>query len=537
MLAIRLLGDMQVLRGSVPLDLPRSRKTRALLAFLAATGQPHRRERLGELLWDAAEDPRGSLRWNLSQIRLLTTSAERPLIIAERDTVRFDPQSASVDLTDIRALVAADPAAASVEQLQDAVAGFRGAFLDGLELPDDHAFRSWCVAERENARQIHVLLRTQLADRLAPWPDRALPHARVLVTIEPLSEHAWSRMIRLLLAAGRHREAREQYETAGRLLRGVGGPSGPLLQVWAGGAAVAPAPPTVPDTAAGDARPVPSPQEVRFCVARDGVRIAYTATGEGQPVVRVANWMTHLEHDHQNPLWGHWLRELTRDHCLVRYDQRGSGLSARRVDDFSVDALARDLEAVVDAAGLSRTPLLAISQGCAAAIAYAVQYPERVSRLVLIGGFAVGAMLRARHDAARRQAIGVLFEQGWAQENPAVRQMITSLVMPDATRTQMQLFNELQRRITTADNLTRVHETWGRVDIRALLPRVRCPTLILHAREDGITPFEEGRNLAIDIPGARFVALDSRSHIPLETEPAWPRFLAEVRAFLAADQH
>ncbi len=534
MLAIRLLGDMQVLRGTAPLELPRSRKARALLAFLAATGQSHRRDRLGELLWDAAEDPRGSLRWNLSQIRLLTTPAERPLIIAERDTVRFDPQSASVDLADIRTLLAADLASSSIEQLQEATAWFRGPFLDGLELPDDHAFRSWCVAERENARQIHVVLRTQLADRLASVPDQALPHARVLVTIEPLSEPAWSRMIRLLLVAGRHREAREQYETASRLLRGVGGPVGPLLQVWHEGAPIAP--PVAPEPAADDAAPVSAPQKVRFCTGKDDVRIAYTAAGAGPPLVRIANWMTHLEHDHQSPLWGHWLRELASDHGLIRYDQRGSGLSARRVDDFSVDALASDLEAVIDAAGLSRVPLLGFSQGCAAAIAYAVRYPERVSHLVCIGGFAVGAMLRARHDAARRQAIGVLFEQGWAQENPAVRQMITSLVMPDASRVQMQLLNDLQRRMTSADNLTRIHDTWGRIDIRALLPQVRCPTLVLHARDDGITPFEEGRNLAIAIPGARFVALDSRSHMPLESETAWPRLLAEVRAFLATEQ-
>lgn len=536
MLAIRLLGDMQVLRGAEPVELPRSRKARALLAFLASTGQPHRRERLGELLWDTAEDPRASLRWNLSQIRLLTRDAERPLIMADRDTVRFDPLSASVDLADIRAFVTADVATASIDQLKEAVAAFCGPFLDGLELPDDHAFQSWCVAERENARQRHALLRTQLADRLAAEPDQALLHARVLVTIEPLSEPAWSRMIQLLLAAGRHREAREQYDTAGRVLRAVGGPAGPLLQVWNKATAVSSSA-VASDTVTADAMPPPVPLDIHFCTARDGVRIAYTAVGAGPPLVRVANWMTHLEHDQQSPLWDHLLRELSSDSRLVHYDQRGNGLSDRDIDDLSVDALASDLAAVIDAAGLPRVPLLGISQGCAVAIAYAVKHPERVSHLVFIGGFAVGAMLRARHDAARRQAIGVLFKQGWAQDNPAVRQMITSLVIPDASRAQMQLFNELQLRITSSDNLTRVHETWGSVDIRALLPQVSCPTLVLHARDDGITPFEEGRNLAIAIPGARFVALDSRNRLPLENEPAWPRLLAAIRTFLAEDRH
>ncbi|TXL74132.1 alpha/beta fold hydrolase [Vineibacter terrae] len=532
MLVIRLLGDMQVLRDAEPIELPRSRKTRALLGFLAATCQPHRRERLGELLWDAAEDPRGSLRWSLSQIRLLTAAAERPLVIADRDTVRFDPLSASVDLTVIRALVADDLATAAIERLQDAVAAFRGAFLGDIELVDDHAFRSWCIAQREDARRLHALLRAQLAERLASSPDAALPHARVLVTVEPSSELAWSRLIRLLLAAGRHREAQLQYETAERALRGAGGPAGPLLQAWREASAAA-EPPAPSASAATEAPTAAQPRPaVRFCVARDGVRIAHSAVGTGPPLVRVANWMTHIEHDALSPAWGHWIRAFSLNHRLVLYDQRGSGLSDRDVDDFSADALARDLEAVVADAGLTRVPLLGFSQGCAAAIAYAVKHPDRVSHLIFFGGFAQGAVLRTPHDAARRQAMGVLFQQGWDQDNPAVRQMITSLVMPDASGEAMRRFNELQRQLTSSANLARIHDVWGHVDIRSLLPQVRCPTLVLHARDDGITPFEEGRRLAIAIPGARFVALDSRSHLLIESEPAWPRFLAEVRTFL-----
>lgn len=540
MLAIGLLGDMRILRNGVPVALPRSRKTRAMLAFLAATGVPHRREQLGALLWDDTEDPRASLRWSMTQIRALRAKAERPLIMANRDTVRFDPRSATVDLTMVGDLLASGPTTAQLEQ---AAGLFRGPFLDGLELPESHAFCSWCVAEREDARRAHVLVLTQLVERLASMPEMALAYARVWVTIDPHSELAWSRLIYLLFAIGRPGEARQQYQTAIRAVRPAGDPGGPLLKVWRAATApvaAGPAPMTIAPAEAQEpvrmvAPPPAPPQEVRFCVTRDGVRIAYGRTGAGRPLLRAANWTTHLSHDDQSPLWGHWLRELGRDHQIVRFDHRANGLSDWDVQDLSFEALVSDLEAVVDAAGLPRLPLLATSQGCAVAAAYAVRHPERISRLILFGGFAQGWKTRDPEDVARREAIGVLLHHGWGHDDRAVRQLFTSLLVPDASAAQMQHLNELQSRTISPANLARIHEIFSKHDIRNLLPQVRCPTLVLHCRNDSFTPFVEGQRFAAAIPDARFMALDSRNHILLEHEPCWPRFLAEVRHFLAED--
>jgi len=288
----------------------------------------------------------------------------------------------------------------------------------------------------------------------------------------------------------------------------------------------------------GAARPGRGPaphQNIRFCVAQDGVRIAYAAVGQGPPLLKLANWMTHLEHDWESPVWRHWIRALSSDRRLIRYDERGNGLSDWDAADLSFEACLRDLDAVVEASGLERFPMLGISQGCAFAVAYAARHPERVSRLVLYGGYVRGwAMRGSPEEIARRQGLGALIRHGWGEDNPAFRQAFTTLFVPDATPEQMRWFNDLQRAAASPENAFRLHEVFGRLDVRSLLPQVRVPTLVLHGRHDGVVPFAEGRILATGIPDARFVPLESRNHILLEGEPAWERFLAETRAFLDA---
>ena len=273
-----------------------------------------------------------------------------------------------------------------------------------------------------------------------------------------------------------------------------------------------------------------SPQhDIHFCTAPDGVRIAYATAGQGPPLVKAANWLNHLEYDWQSPIWSHLLHALAAEHRLIRYDERGNGLSDWDVDDISFDAFVSDLESVVEATGLQRFALLGISQGCAVSIAYAVRYPERVSHLVLYGGFARG---RNRRDVAQSDTLIALIRQGWGRENPAFRQFFTSLFVPEGTPEQMQWFNDLQRITTSPENAARILEATGVIEITALLPRVKVPTLVLHCRNDAAQPFDEGRRIAAGIPGARFVALESRNHLILESEPAWGRFLEEVTAFL-----
>lgn len=283
------------------------------------------------------------------------------------------------------------------------------------------------------------------------------------------------------------------------------------------------------------ARPIE--QRIRFCTTPDGVRIAYAMSGSGAPLVKPANWLTHLEHDWQSPVWRPWLRELSRDHTLVRYDVRGSGLSDHDVADLSFDAWVRDLETVVDAAGLERFPILGISQGCAVAIAYAVRHPERVTRLVLYGGFVQGAVARARTAPERAEAELVMRQLplGWGRDNPAFRLFFAARFLPEGTPEQMRWFSELQRISTSPEIAVRLRSTSAMIDLSDVAPRVRAPTVVLHATGDAAVPFDQGRRLAALIPGARFVSLESRNHILLEDEPAWTRFTDEVARFLAED--
>jgi DNA-binding winged helix-turn-helix (wHTH) protein/alpha-beta hydrolase superfamily lysophospholipase len=294
------------------------------------------------------------------------------------------------------------------------------------------------------------------------------------------------------------------------------------------GEVVETAKPSDPGQPATAAPPYPH-QDVRFCTASDGVRIAYALAGRGPPLVKAANWLNHLEYDWQSPVWSPLLHALASELRLIRYDERGNGLSDWNVDDISFDAFVRDLESVVDAAGLERFSLLGISQGCAVSVAYAVRHPERVSRLILYGGFARG---RRRRDPEQAETLLALIRQGWGGENPAFRQFFTSLFVPGGTAEQMQWFNDLQRITTSPENAVRIMQATGEVDVTDLLPQVRVPTLVIHGRNDAAVTFDEGRILAAGIPGARFVALESRNHLVLKGEPAWDRFLEEVTTFV-----
>ena len=275
-------------------------------------------------------------------------------------------------------------------------------------------------------------------------------------------------------------------------------------------------------------------QTIRFCTSADGARIAYATVGSGPALVKAANWLSHLEFDNNSPVWRHWIRELSRSHTLVRYDERGCGLSDWQVDEFSLDAWVRDLEAVVDALELERFPLLGISQGGAIAIAYATRHPERVSHLVLYGSYARGQYHRglSDHERDELELLLNLIRVGWGKDHPAFRQVFTSLFIPDGTPEQVNWFNELQRISTTPQNAARMCTAFFNLDVRELAPQLRIPTLVLHGTGDLRVPFTEGRLLASLIPGARLVPIESRNHLILEPEPGWPRFLAEVRSFL-----
>lgn len=275
-------------------------------------------------------------------------------------------------------------------------------------------------------------------------------------------------------------------------------------------------------------------QQIRFCKAKDGARIALATLGRGPPLLRTAHWLSHVEFDARSPVWAHWLRELSHEHTYIRYDQRGCGLSDWSPPSSSFEAWVSDLEAVVDNLGLRQFSLLGMSQGGAIAIAYAARHPEKVSQLVLFGAYARGMLRRGLTPQQRHEAAVLLdlIRIGWGRDNPAFRQVFTTLFIPDGTPEQHQWFNDLERISASAENAAAIVETLYQVDVTSLAETIRVPTLVFHARDDARVPFDEGRNLAALIPSARFVPLQSRNHVLLDTESAWPQFLTELRSFL-----
>lgn len=274
-------------------------------------------------------------------------------------------------------------------------------------------------------------------------------------------------------------------------------------------------------------------QQIQFCTAADGVRLAYADIGSGIPLVRTGHWLTHLEFDWRSPVWSRFLHTLAASYRLIRYDARGNGLSDWDAAQLSFDTLVDDLARVVEATNPERFGLLGVSQGAAISIAYAVDHPDRVSHLILFGGFSRGSRRRGSPEQIEQtDALLTLMRHGWGQDNPAFRQIFSTRFMPEANPEQLHALDELQRKTTSTDNALRLRKLFDDIDVTELLPRVRTPTLVLHLRDDAAVPFEEGRRLAAAIPGARFVALEGRNHIMLENDPGWARFFEEIDAFL-----
>ncbi len=276
-------------------------------------------------------------------------------------------------------------------------------------------------------------------------------------------------------------------------------------------------------------------QRVRFATAPDGVQIAWASLGEGAPVLKAPNWLNHLEYELRSPVWGPAFTELAR-HCrLVRFDQRGNGLSDWEPDEISPDAMIGDTATIAEAAGLERFAMLGISQGCAYSIRYAVENPERVTCLVLLGGFLRGRLMRPDPEQERLyDALTMTIRNGWGSPNPVFRHFFTSNFIPDAPPEVAASFDELQRIATSTESALRLWEMNARLDMGELAKRIRVPALVLHCAGDRVAPLAEGRHMARLIPGASFVELPGNNHALLAGTPAFDQFFEEVPAFLAA---
>lgn len=525
-LTLHLLGPLRIVRSGEEIELPPSKKARALLGDLSVNGREHRRQRLSDLFWDVADDPRGGLRWCLSKIRGLIDDPDRARVVADRECVRLDLTDADVDLHRVRA-AKAGLGTFDADTVCELAELFQGELLEGIDLPDFAEFQAWLTAARGDCRQLRILVLGEAVERLSDDPDRALPFARDLVRLESTDVRRWLQLVELLERTGRRREAEQQIEVGRRALTGQRIDDSALVEAKRSML-------SKPKTRVLSPRAKELRQEIRFCTSFDGTRIAYATVGEGPPIVKAANWLTHLEFDWESPVWRHVFSELSRDHMLIRYDDRGNGLSDWDVEDISFDAFSKDLEHVVDALRLERFALLGISKGASVSAAYAARHPDRVSHLILLGGFATGRLVEASERRRENEmAMRTLMRASWGADNPAFRQLFTSTFIPSATPEHMKWFNDLQRMSTSPKNALRLRIAAAEIDVRELLPEIQAPTLVMHARGDAAVEYERGLDLAAGIPNARFVTLDSDNHLLTEDERAWPVFLAELRRFLA----
>lgn len=274
-------------------------------------------------------------------------------------------------------------------------------------------------------------------------------------------------------------------------------------------------------------------QDIRFCRTADGVNLAVATVGSGPVLVKTASWLNHLEYDWVSPIFAPLLLRLGSRFQFVRYDGRGNGLADRDVADVSFAAFVRDLETVATTIAVPRFGLLGLSQGCATAIAYAVKHPERVSHLVLYGGYAQGRNRRGDSgDREKAQALLAMMRQGWGEEGSAFMRAFSSIYLPNGSIEQIRWYAEMQRAAASGETAARLRQACDDIDVVDLLPKVNVPTLVIHARHDNVASFAQGRLLASSIPGARMITLDSENHIPLHGEPAWELFVSSIEDFI-----
>lgn len=274
-------------------------------------------------------------------------------------------------------------------------------------------------------------------------------------------------------------------------------------------------------------------QEIKFVTSKDGTRIATATMGHGSTIVRAAHWLTHVSRDPESPIWHHWISELSSKNRLVRYDLRGCGLSDRNVSDISFEAWLADLEAVTEGINEPFT-LVGMSQGAALSIAYALRHPEKVERLVLIGGYVQGIRARATNaqHIIEAETLTNLIRLGWGSDLNAFNEVFTNLFIPGGTVEQSAWWQNLERETASPETAALTFEVLQKIDVSELAPKVTVPTLVFHARDDARVPFEEGQKLAARIPSAQFVPLESANHVLLKDEPAWESFKKSLRAFL-----
>ncbi len=473
---IEVIGDFRVRVGDqqVPAESWTRRDAAALVKILALEqGHQMHRERMMDLLWPESDGADLAPRLHKAAHYARRALGGSDSVVLRGEMVSLFPGGdIVVDLTDFERA-----ATVALRGGPDDAARVLDAF-PAEAFPGD-VYEQWAAQARER----YLLGRRQLLANAERWED--------LLAIDPADEQAHLALMRRSVAAGDRSAALRQFERMDRALRaelGVRpGPEAARLREQALRTMAAPGPVTVVEKTRIE-------QQIQFCRTPDNVTIAYAMTGSGQPLVKAANWLTHLDHDWHSPVWRHWLIDLSRRHLLVRYDERGCGLSDWKIPDPGLEDWVHDLETVVDAAGLETFDLLGISQGGAVAVVYAARHPERINRLVLYGTYAQGRLARATSpddDSMHRLQVE-LARLGWGRDDPAFRQVFTSQFMPDGSRELWDHFNDLQRMTTSPENAAKILSTFGGIDVRSEAGRISAPTLVMHARHDQLAAVRTG---------------------------------------------
>jgi DNA-binding SARP family transcriptional activator/pimeloyl-ACP methyl ester carboxylesterase len=571
MMEIRILGPLEVTDAGRPIDVPQGKARLVLAALVVDANRVVSTDRLVEILWDG-EPPvsaRNTLQSYVSHLRR-SLEPDRTPHRQGRTVITRDPgYLLAVDRDEIDAARFERLVLAARQLLDDApeeaAIGLRAALtLWRGEALEDFTFEPFAQSEITRLSELRLTALEDCIDAEISVGKHAALCGELarLVGAHPLRERLTGQQMVALYRCGRQAEALRAYAGLRRTLVEQLGidPSPAVVRLeqailhqdpdldWppANGAATisAQAPATTVKATGPDRSMRPDrsghprhgiDQDIRYCLSPDGVCVAYAVCGDGPPLVRAANWLTHLRHEWDSPIWSRRLHDLATRRRLIRYDQRGCGLSDWDVTGLSVDTWVEDLELVVDAAGVERFPLLGLSQGGAVAIAYAARHPERVTHLILCGAYCRGRLVRASTSQARDEAALDLdvARIGWRRDDDTYRQVFASQFLPDGDREVWDAFNDLQRTATSVDNVVKFLDVFAHIDVTTDASRVRCPTLVLHSRGDLRVPQSQAREVAELIPESRLVLLDSRNHVLLGTEPAWRNLLTELDHFLA----
>ncbi len=535
-LSIQMLGDFALYREGEKLLLPKSKRTRALLAYLALTNKPHRRDRLCDIFWPTPDDPRGALRWSLSKLRHLIND-DGSALQADRESIFLSTTNVEIDISTIAEKIKESDI--TVEKLTSIYYRLEEPFLSGVDLPNQNLFQNWLVSKRNEVIKMQCKVLSRLANNETLIIFDQLAWSYIWLERSPYDKNAANLILTQLAFLGKNSERERLLETLTSRFRRAGIQWNSTKAIMLNGQ----------DNSNDDVshnldkskqhsiKEMVSRQKTKFCITDDKVRLAYATVGKGYPIVKTANWLTHLEYDWEAPIWSPLFRELALEHSFLRYDERGNGLSDWNVKNISFDSFVKDLEAVIQANELERFALLGISQGASVAIEYAVNNPDKVSHLILFGGYAAGWRVGTTKEVeAQREAVITLTATGWGQDNPAYRQIFSSTFLPSANKEELDWFNEYQRLTTSPKNAVRFLSVFSSIDVRAQLNQVKVPTLVIHSLGDQRVSSEEGRKIASMIPNAEFVGLESDGHLLLGREPSSKVFVNAIKEFISRDR-